>query len=143
MPPGKEHSDNLGLPRSTEARVVDLLEGWLHTSAVIGSFGMVVTGALLVLYLVLGGILTAINSPVAPPHYLSVIADPWIFLGGSIAAGFTVQSTASRILYRMLTDFEDRYAELVLLLNYIGLGFGAAALRFLLPQAIEFLVSLV
>lgn len=109
--------------------------------AVIGTAGMIVTGGLFGIYVVFGGILTAFNSPLAPPNYLSMTSDPWFFVTGTIVSTFVLLSTASRILYRMLMGVDDSPSQLVLILNYVGLGSAAGVLRFLLPPTIDFLVN--
>ncbi|SIR68238.1 hypothetical protein SAMN05421858_3322 [Haladaptatus litoreus] len=70
--------------------------------------------------------------------------DDWLpgfVLTGTLVSLFVVQATASLILYHFLTGFEDERSQFVVLTSYIGLGSGAAALRFLLPPSITFLFS--
>lgn len=141
MTSDEDPPDDIGPSRSTEARVVEALEEGFHSGAVIGTAGMTVTGGFFLLYVVVGGILTAINSPIAPPNYLSMTGDPWFFVTGAIVSMFVLLSTGSRILYRMLTELDDGYSEFVLLLNFVGLGCAAAALRFLIPPTLDLILT--
>jgi hypothetical protein len=138
----KENSpDDIGPTGSTEARVVESLEEGFRTGAVIGTAGMIITGGFFIIYAVAGGLLTATNSPIAPPNYLSMTGDPWFFVIGTIVSVFVLLSTGSRILYRMLTGVDNSRSQFVLLLNYIGLGCAGAALRFLLPPTLDFILT--
>lgn len=67
------------------------------------------------------------------------MGDPGFFLTGTLVSLFVVQATASLILYHFLTGFEDDRSQFVVLMSYIGLGSGAAALRFILPPSLAFL----
>jgi len=133
--------DDFGPSRSTETRIVEALEEGFHAGAVLGTVGMIITGGLFIMYVVVGGGLTAINSPIAPANYLSMTGDPWFFITGTIVSTFVLLSTASRILFRMLTGLDDTRSKFVLILNYVGLGCAAGVLRFLLPPTIDLLLN--
>lgn len=102
---------------------------------------MLVSAVLFVGYVLIGWALTVLDSPWAPPEYLSLTGDPGFVLTGTLVSLFIVQATASLILYYFLTGFEDERSQFVLLMSYIGLGSGAAALRFLLPHSLAVLSS--
>lgn len=133
--------DDIDPSGSTEARMAEVLEEGFHSGAVIGTVGMMITGSFFIVYAVVGGILTAINSPIAPPNYLSMTGDPWFFVTGVVVSTFTFLSTGSRILYRMLTGVDSSRSQFVLILNYIGLGCAGAALRFLVPPTLDFILT--
>lgn len=61
-------------------------------------------------------------------NFRSLQSDPGFYLSLTAIALFIVQSTSSLILYHFLTDVETERAQFVILMSYIGLGFGAAAL---------------
>lgn len=126
-------------PRSNQARIAGFLEQALQWSATWGARGMLVSSPLFVGYVVIGWILTELGSPWAPSEYLSMTGDPGFFLTGTIVSLFVVQTTASLILYHFLTGFEDERSQFVLLMSYVGLGSGGAALRFLLPPSLTLL----
>ncbi|MDQ2055555.1 hypothetical protein [Halobellus sp. H-GB7] len=92
--------------------------------------------------LFIGSVLTVINSPLAPDAFLSIESDPYFYLSAAIVSIFIVQATGSLILYKFLTGIEDQRSQFVILMSYIGLGSGGAALRFTLPQSIEFILHL-
>ena len=102
---------------------------------------MLVSAVLFLGYLVIGGVLTLIESRSAPENFLSMTADPGFVLTGTLVCLFIVQATASFILYYLLTGFEDERSQFVILMSYIGLGFGGAALRVFLPSCLEILSS--
>lgn len=102
---------------------------------------MLVSAILFVGYVVIGWILTVAESEWAPSEFLSMTGDPGFFLTGTLVSVFVVQATASLILYHFLTGFEDEQSQFVVLMSYLGLGFGGAALRFLLPSTLAFLSS--
>lgn len=141
MTSDEKSPDNIELSRSTEARVVEALEEGFQSGAVIGTAGMIVTGGFFMIYIVVGGILIAINSPIAPSNYLSMTADPWFFVIGTIVSMFVLLSTGSRILYRLLTGLDEGRSQFTLILNFVGLGCAAGVLRFLLPPTIDFLLN--
>jgi len=68
-------------------------------------------------------------------------ADPGFVVTGTLVSLFIVQATASFVLYQFLTGFEDERSQFVLLMSYIGLGFGGAALRVFLPSCLVLLSS--
>lgn len=121
------------------ACVADVLASSLEKSVSIGIRGVLVTGLFAGGYVVIGGLLTVFNRPLAPQPFLSTQNDPYFF--GSITAVslFLVQTTGSIILYKFLTGVEDQQSQVAILMSYIGLGCGGAALRFTLPQTIGFL----
>lgn len=102
---------------------------------------MLISAILFVGYVVLGWILTVLESPWAPSEYLSLTGDPGFVMTGALVSLFVVQATASLIMYHFLIGFDDERSQFVLLMSYIGLGSGAAALRFLLPPSLAFLSS--
>lgn len=126
-------------PRSNQARIATLLERRLQWSARWGTRGMLVSAFLFVGYVLTGWILTVFNSPWAPSEYLSITGDPGFALTGTLVSLFVVQTTVSFILYHFLTGVEDEQSQFVLLMSYVGLGFGGAVLRVLLPPSIAFL----
>lgn len=128
-----------GPPRSKQARIAGLLERWLRWSAIWGTRGMVVSAVLFVGYVVIGWILTIVENAWGPSAFLSLTGDPGFVLTSTLVSLFVVQATTSIILYHFLTGFEDERSQFVVLMSYIGLGFGGAALRFLLPSSISFL----
>lgn len=130
-----------GPPRSNRARIAGLLARWLRWSAIWGTRATLVSAVLFVGYVVIRWILTGLDSPWALSEYLSLTGDPGFVLTGTIVSLFVVQATASIILYYLLTGFEDERSQFVLLLSYIGLGSGAAALRFFLPPFLAILSS--
>ncbi|MEA5389316.1 hypothetical protein VB773_21500 [Haloarculaceae archaeon H-GB2-1] len=85
---------------------------------------MLVTGTVAVGYLIIGGLLIAMNSPLAPESFLSLENDPYFYLSTAVASIFTIQATGSLILYKFLTGVEDQRSQFVILMSYIGLGFG-------------------
>lgn len=128
-------------PRSNQARIAGFFERALQWSATWGTRGMLVSSLLFVGYVVIGWILTVLGSPWAPSVYLSITGDPGFVLTGTIVSLFVVQATTSLILYYFLTGFEDERSQFVLLMSYVGLGFGGAALRVLLPPSLTLLSS--
>jgi len=130
-----------GPPRSKQAYMADLLERWLRWSAIWGTRGVLGSAVLFVGYVVIGGILTIVANAWAPSQFLSLTGEPGFVLTGTLVSLFVVQATASIILYHFLTGFEDERSQFVVLMSYIGLGFGGAALRFLLPPSLAFLSS--
>lgn len=100
---------------------------------------MLIGAVLFIFYVVVGAVLVFIGSPLAPPNFLSINSDPGFFLTGTLVSIFVVQATASLILYQFLTGFKDDRSQFVMLMSYIGLGCGGAALRFLLPPTLIFL----
>ena len=102
---------------------------------------MIISGVLFVGYLVIGGILTLVHSPWAPSPYLSLTAAPGLYLTGAVVSLFIVQLTGSLILYNFLTGFNDERSQFVVLMSYVGLGFGGATLRFLGPPTLSFLLA--
>lgn len=129
-----------GPPHSNRARMATLLERWLRWSAIWGTRGMLLSAVLFVGYTVIGWILTVSDSPWTPSEFLSITEDPGFFLTGTLVSLFVVQATGSLILYHFLTGFDER-SQFVVLMSYIGLGSGAAVLRFLLPPSLVFLLS--
>lgn len=129
------------LPQSNRARIAGVLERWLRWSAIWGTREMLAGGVLFVGYVVIGWFLTVVESEWAPAEYLSMAGDPGFVLTGTLVSLFVVQTTASLILYHFLTGVEDERSQFVLLMSYIGLGSGAAALRFLLPPCLVLLSS--
>ncbi len=115
-------------PRSNQARIAGFLERGLRWSATWGIRRMLVSGLLFVGYIVIGGILTVFNSTWVPSEYLSMTGDPGFALTGTLVSLFVVQATASFILYHFLTGAEDERSQFVLLMSYVGLGFGGATL---------------
>ncbi|MDG5777373.1 hypothetical protein QA599_13025 [Haloarculaceae archaeon H-GB1-1] len=119
-----------------------VLERSLKRSTFIDIRGMLVTGTVAVGYLIIGGLLIAMNSPLAPESFLSLENDPYFYLSTAVASIFTIQATGSLILYKFLTGVEDQRSQFVILMSYIGLGFGGAALRFTLSQSLNFILNL-
>ncbi|WP_424005534.1 hypothetical protein ACOZ4I_19395 (plasmid) [Haloarcula salina] len=117
------------------------LERWLRLSAIWSIRGMLISAIFFVGYVVLGWVLTVLESPWAPSEYLSLTGDPRFVMTGSLVSLFVVQATTSLILFHFLAGFDGEQSQLVLLMSYIGLGSGAAALRFLLPHSLAFLSS--
>ncbi|WP_262181466.1 hypothetical protein [Haloarcula laminariae] len=128
--------------RSKTARIADVLERYLKKSVFIGVQGMVASGTVAMGYLVIGGLLTVVNSPLAPQSFLSMENDPYFFCSIAVVSIFIIQATGSLILYKFLTGVEDQRSQFVILVSYIGLGFGGAALRFTLPQSLDFVLTL-
>lgn len=127
-------------PRSNRTRIAGLLERWLRWSAIWGTRGMLVSTVVFVAYVVIGWSLTVVGSVWAPSEFLWVTGGPGFFLIGTLVSLFVVQATASLILYHFLTGFEDGQSKFVVLVSYIGLGSGAAALRFLFQPSLAFLL---
>lgn len=136
----ERQADSVGPTRSKRARIAGLLERYLRTSVTIGTHGMFVSAVAFLLYAVVGGILVAVNSQWAPTDFLSMSADPGFFLTGTLVSLFVVQATGSLVLYHFLTGLENDRSLIVILMSYVGLGFGASALRFLLPPTLTFLL---
>lgn len=122
--------------RSWYAHIAVLLERWLSWSSIWGFRGMLVSTGFLLGYLILGWILTLLDSPMAPSDYFSLTGDPGFVLFGTLVSFFVVQVTGSLILYHFLTGIKDERSQFVVLMSYIGLGSGAAALRVLLPHTL-------
>lgn len=128
--------------RSKRAKVAGFLEDHLERSVLIGIRGTILAGIGALGYLVIGGLLVLTGSPLGPTEFLSLEGDPLFYISISLVALFIVQATGSLILYQFLTGVEDQRSQFVILMSYIGLGFGGAALRFTLPQSIEFLFTI-
>jgi hypothetical protein len=128
--------DGIGPVQSKAARATEWLERYLRISSIIGIRAMLFTISLLVVYFAIGGVLAITNSPRTPSNFLSV-TDPGFHLIGTGISLFVTQATASLILYQFLTGIEDVRSHLLVLVSYIGLGCGAAALRFLLFRTVE------
>lgn len=143
MSADQNSDDSVGPPRSKSARAAELLEQALRTSANLGTRGMVLAGIVFLVYVTIGGLLTVIDSPLAPSNFLSMTADPWFYLTGFLVSIFVIQTTGSIILYYFLTDSNEDRSQFVLLMSYVGLGLGAAALRYLAPPTVEFLAQMV
>lgn len=121
--------------------IASLLERSFRISTIIGVCGFLVSFILFVGYLCIGGILIAVGSPAAPTSLLSLQSDSGFYLSVTTVALFIVQATGSLLLYQFLTDVETERAQFVMLMSYIGLGFGAAALRFTLHQTIGYFLD--
>ncbi|WP_336328709.1 hypothetical protein [Halovenus sp. HT40] len=119
--------------------MADILERWFRRGAIWGTWGMLISAVTFLGYIVIGGVLTLVESRWAPEKFLSMTDDPEFVLIGTLVSLFVVQTTASLILYYLLTGFEDERSQFVLLMSYIGLGFGGAALRVFLPSCLAFL----
>lgn len=102
---------------------------------------MLVSTVLFLGYVIVGWTLTELRSSWTPTEFLSMTEDPGFFLTGTLVSLFVVQATSSLILYHFLTGFEDDRSQFVILVSYIGLGSGAAALRFLLPPSLAFFLG--
>jgi len=102
---------------------------------------MLISGVPFLGCIVIGGVLTLVESRWAPENFLSMTSDPGFVLTGTLVCLFIIQATASFILYTFLTGFEGERSQFVLLMSYIGLGFGGAAPRVLLPSCLAFLTS--
>lgn len=126
---------------SIRARVAGILERWLRWSAIWGARGMIGSAVLFIGYILIGWVLTVVESRWAPAHFLSLTADTGFVLTGTLVSLFIVRATASFVLYQFLTGFKDERSQFVLLMSYIGLGFGGAALRVFLPTCLTFLLS--
>lgn len=127
---------------SKPARVAGVLETTLEKSVLVGIRGMLMTGTVMVGYLIVGGLLTLLNNPLAPESFLSIEDDPYFYITIAAVAVFIVQATGSLILYKFLTGVEDQRSQFVILMSYIGLGSGGAVLRFTLPQSLDFILNL-
>ena len=134
--------NGVGPVQSKAARAAEWLERYLRMSSIIGIRAMLFTISLLIIYLAIGSSLTVINSPRVPSNFLSV-TNPSFYLIGTGISLFVTQATASLILYQFLTGIEDVRSQLVVLMSYIGLGCGAAALRFLLFRTVELVYATV
>jgi len=128
-------------PKSRRARLAGFLERWFRWGAIWGTRGMLISAVPFLGYIVIGGVLTLVESRWAPENFLSMTADPGFVLTGTLVCLFIVEATASFILYYLLTGFENERSQFVLLMSYIGLGFGGAALRVFIPSCIAFLTS--
>lgn len=124
------------------ARSVGFLEWLLPISVITGVRGALLTGVVCFGYILLGGVLVFVDSSWAPAEFLALESDPFFYLSVTAVSLFIVQATGSLILYQFLTGAEDDRSQFVILMSYIGLGFGAAALRFTLPQSIEYFIEL-
>lgn len=128
--------------RSKSARLGGLLEHWLKWSVIWGTRGMFVSAIPLFGYIGVGWFLSLIKSPLTPSEFLAIPGDPIFVLAGTLVSLFVVQATGSLVLYRFLVGVDNSRSQFVILMSYIGLGFGAAALRFLLPHSLAFLSGL-
>lgn len=134
---------NEGISRSPShvARIAGVLETSLEKSVYVGIQGMILTGTAAIGYLLIGGILTITGGPLAPANFLSLDADPYFNMAAVAVSIFLVQASASLILYKFLTDVESQRSQFVILMSYIALGFGAAALKLTLPRSITFILN--
>jgi len=98
---------------------------------------MLVSTFLFVGYVVIGWILTVLEAPWEPAEFLSITDDPIFVLTGVLVSVLVLQTSASLILYNFLTGLEDKRSRFVVLMSYVGLGFGAAGLRFLLQPSLS------
>lgn len=64
---------------SKTARAAGVLETTLEKSVLVGIRGMLVTVTIVVGYLIVGGLLTLSNSPLAPDPLLSIDGDPYFY----------------------------------------------------------------
>lgn len=138
----KLDQDPLEPTSSLAAQVITILKPLFRKSAVIGFFGLILTTSIATGYLLIGGILTLVESPAAPSAFFSVESDPGFYFSLSAVSLCVVQLTTSVILYNFVTGVQDERSHYVILMSYIGLGSGAAVLKYTLPQSIEFLIEL-
>jgi hypothetical protein len=115
--------------RSKTARIADLLERTLKKSVFIGIRSVCVTGTIALSYLVVGSLLTVFDSPLAQQPFLSMEKDTYFSISVATVSVCIVQATGSLILHEFLTGVADQQSQLVILISYIGLGSGGAALR--------------
>lgn len=127
---------------SKTARTASILETTLERSVRVGVRGTLVSATVAVSYLMLGGLLTLVGSPLAPDPFLSAENDPYFYLSTTVVSIFIVQATGSLVLYKFLTGVEDQQSQFVIFMSCIGLGSGGAALRFTLPQSLDFVLNL-
>lgn len=122
--------------RSRTVVMATLLEKYLKRSVLVGLRGGLFVGSWVVLYIVVGVIADTVGWLNPPYPFLSLDSDPLLAVGGTVVGLFVVQSTGSLLLYHFLVGFEDGRSKVVVLLSYIGLGFGGGFLRITLPTTI-------
>lgn len=119
-----------------------LTEELLQLSTDIGLEATVLFGELLLSYVVVGVVLTAILGFHAPYPFLSPEADPVLLIDGTIIGIFTVQTAGSLLLYHLYVGVDNESVSSVVL-SFIALGIGGSLLQLTLPEAWRILVGFV
>lgn len=119
---------------------ISLLEEFLQLSAEVGVEGAVLSAALLLLYFMIGAIVTTILSLQTPYPFLSFNADPVLLIDGTMVGIFTVQGAGSLLLYQFFVGIDEESLPSVVL-SFIGLGIGGGLLQMTLPEALGILIN--
>lgn len=117
-----------------------LIEEFLQLSAEVGVSGTVVFGELLLLYVLVGAVVTMLLSVHTPYPFFSLEADPVLLIDGMIIGICTVQSAGSLILYNFFSGIDDEALASVTL-SFVALGVGGALLQLTVPEVWELLVG--
>lgn len=130
---------------STELRTGDSttpIEELLQLSADIGVEGTVLFGELLLVYFVIGVVVTGILGLHAPYPFLSLEADPVLLIDSAVIGVFTIQAAGSLLLYHSYAGIDNESVSSVVL-SLIALGIGGSLLQMTLPETWDLLVSAV
>jgi len=119
-----------------------LTEELLQLSTDIGLEATVLFGELLLSYVVVGVVLTAILGFHAPYPFLSPEADPVLLIDGTIIGIFIVQAAGSLLLYHLYVGVDSESVSSVVL-SFIALGIGGSLLQLTLPETWGILVGFV
>ncbi|WP_280585194.1 hypothetical protein [Halorubrum sp. Boch-26] len=119
-----------------------LVEEALRLSVEVGVEGAAVLGGGLLLYFVVGGLLTNAMRARTPYPLFSIQSDPVLLSLGALVGVFTVQAAGSLLLYRFYAGDEDGSAASIAL-GLVAFGVGGGLLQMTLPAAWELLIHLV
>ena len=117
-----------------------IIEEYLQLAVDIGLEGTVLFGELLAGYFVAGVIVTVLLGLHSPYPFLSLEADPFLLIDGTIIGIFTVQTAGSLLLYHLYVGINDESVTSVAL-SLIALGVGGGLLQMTLPGAWKIVVS--
>lgn len=118
---------------------------WLERACVLGArvaiSGMVVTGGVFLLYIVLGTFTTTTGIWTPSYPFLSHTADPYFAVLGFLAGLDVCVGTGTIIILHMMHGVETTRSQIATLAAFIGFGFGAGVIRMTLPTVLQFLTA--
>lgn len=127
--------------RSLSARVATWLERACFLSARVAIPGMVITGGMFLLYVIVET-LTTITGFWTPPYpFLSPIADPYFAILSFLVGLNVCVGTGAIIIFYMMHGVETTRSQIATLAAFIGFGFGASVVRIMLPTVLQLITA--